>query len=337
MSVDIPNYRMIEKLGIGAQSSIFRTRDMRTGRDYAVKVIKITKPEDTSFVDLLRSEYAIGSAIDHSCVRKVYELRMMRQRLRVRGALLFMEYVDGLSMSAKEFQRPMAEILRLFAEAAAGLHAMHLAGFVHADVKPNNIMVTGEGGVKLIDLGQSAKIREAKPRIQGTIDYMAPEQVQRGVLDQRTDVFGLGATLHKVLTGKPIATEMNQTASVNSPSLIGRRIDEMRQEVMHELPTCVARLIDDCCKASPADRIADMPALAERFSLAQTILNKQLASAAPLGTGAVTGHLYEPEHDDDAHADDHRADRLLDAIEEELGLKNSDDGSVDFSDLDPDK
>ena len=105
MSVDIPNYRIVEKLGDGAESRIYRSRCMRTGKDYAVKIVKVARPEDTSYVDLLRSEHAIGSTIDHPVIRKVYELRIMRQRLRLRGAILFMEYVDGIPMSFKVFQR----------------------------------------------------------------------------------------------------------------------------------------------------------------------------------------------------------------------------------------
>jgi len=279
MAVDIPNYRIIEKLGTGAQSRIFRARCMRTGKDYTVKIVKVVKPEDASFVDLLRTEHLIGSSVDHPVIRKVYELRMMRHRLRVRGAILFMEYVDGLSMDDKEFRGSLDEILRIFAEAARGLEAMHRTGYVHADLKPSNILVTPVGAVKLIDLGQSAKMNQAKIRVQGTIDYMAPEQVQRRVLDQRTDVFGLGAAIHRVLTGRPIKTDMNQTITPYSQGLVGKRVEEINESVMHELPACVSRLIDSCCQSNPDDRIESMPSLIERIDFARTILTKRTAGA----------------------------------------------------------
>ncbi|MBI4718092.1 MAG: serine/threonine protein kinase [Planctomycetes bacterium] len=321
MSIDIPNYRAIEKLGEGAQTRIFRARCMRTGKDYAVKVVKVVKPEDMSFVDLLRAEYAIGSSVDHPVIRKVYELRIMRQRLRVRGAILFMEYVPGVSMSDREFSRSLDELLGLMRQAAEGLHAMHLAGWVHADIKPNNILVTPDNLVKLIDLGQSSRMREAKTRVQGTIDYMAPEQAQRGVLDQRTDVFGVGAALHRVVVGRPVLTEMNQTVSLHSQSLVGKRLEEVRKPMLDVLPTCVARLIDDCCKADPHDRISDMPALVERIELARAILSKHAAAVPdappPLGL----------EDDDSAE------DALGDAIFEQLGIPADGDSSVDIEDF----
>jgi serine/threonine-protein kinase len=181
----------------------------------------------------------------------------------------------------------MDEALRIFGEVAKGLQAMHLAGWVHADLKPNNILVTPDGLVKIIDLGQSARIHQAKAKIQGTIDYMAPEQVQRKQLDQRTDVFGLGAALHKLVTGRPIATEMNQTVSVHSQSLIGRRVEEVRESTMHGLPTCVSRLINDCCQQDPAARIMDMSSLIERIELARTILAKVGENGVPAGSVKV--------------------------------------------------
>ncbi len=296
---------------------------MRNGKDYTVKVVKVTKPEDTSLVDLLRAEHAIGSVIDHAVIRRVFEFRILRQRLRLRGGLLFMEYVDGVPMSHKDFHRPISEILRLFGKVAEGLHAMHKAGFVHADLKPNNILVTPESAVKLIDLGQSSKIHEAKGRIQGTIDYIAPEQVQRGILDQRTDVFGLGAALHRIVTGRPVATEMNQTINVHSQSLVGKRLSQVRPTTDKDVPACVARLINDTCRYNAVDRLPDMPAVMERLNLARTILAKQ---------------AHAPGCPDDGYGrevTETSADRLHDPVLEELGLAGDREDSVDLEELGP--
>jgi serine/threonine-protein kinase len=327
MSVDIPNYRVIEKLGVGAQTRVYRARYMPTAKDYTVKVVKIVNPEDAGFIELLKAEYAIGSSIDHPVIRKVFELRMLRQRFRVRGAILFMEYVNGITLGEKELNRPMDEILRIFSESAHGLYAMHLAGWVHADLKPTNIMVATDGAVKLIDLGQSARIHEPKAKIQGTVDYMAPEQVQRGKLDQRTDVFGLGASLHKVLTGKPIPTQMNQTVNLQSLNPTVKRAEETRASSTNDLPICVSRLIDDCCRYDPSERIPDMPTLIERIALARTIIAKKSADEGAPATIV----------DDHADAeDDWGEDGNLAAIVEGLGLSDDDDEPIDIGDPETD-
>lgn len=296
MSFELPNYHILEKLGEGAESRIFRARCMRTGKDYAVKYVKLSKPEDASYIELLRAEHAIGTAIEHPALRRVFELRMIRQRFRLRGAVLFLEFVDGIPMSDKDFRRPIDDILRHFITAAEGLHAMHSAGFVHADLKPNNMLVTLNDQLKLIDFGQSARIHGAKPRVQGTIDYIAPEQVQRGTLDQRTDVFGLGAALHRVLTGKPIATEMNQTVSIHSQGLVGKRLVDVRERGTQTLSPSITRLIDDCCKTRMEDRLPDMLAFIDRAKLVRAILAKQ---ASALSVEPAPSHDW-PEGNDAA-------------------------------------
>ncbi len=329
MSVDIPNYRIIEKLGVGAQTRVYRARYMPTGKDYTVKIVKLVNPEDAGFIELLKAEHAIGSSIDHPVIRKVFEIRMLRQRFRVRGAILFMEYVNGHTLAEKETQRPLDDMFRVFGEVAHGLQAMHIAGWVHADLKPSNIMVTHDGAVKLIDLGQSSRIHEPKSKIQGTVDYMAPEQVQRSKLDHRTDVFGLGATLYKVLTGSVISTEMNRTVNLQSLNPVVRRAEEAKASVLNGLPTCVTRLIDDCCRIDPADRIADMATLIERISLARAIIAKKSAD-----DGHQAAEL--PEHDEMEALGDERGEDLA-AIVEGLGLADDQDEPFDFGDPEGDR
>lgn len=297
---------------------------MPTGKDYAVKVVKIVRPEDTGFVELLRAEYSIGSSIDHPVIRKLYELRIMRQRLRVRGAILFMEYVDGVPMSDRGFDRPLGELLGLFVQVAQGLYAMHLAGWVHADLKPENILLTADNKVKLIDLGQSSKIREAKTKIQGTIHYMAPEQAKRGVLDERTDVFGLGAALHRMITGKPVPTQMNQTVDLHSQGLAGKRVSQVQAPSLQDLPVCVTRLIEDCCHEDPAKRVRDMPTLIERIGLAQTIVTKK-------STRVVTGPTEKEEIEEEETQP--TRDSLFDTIMEDFAVGPEGDDPIDIDDI----
>jgi serine/threonine-protein kinase len=295
LSIDIPHFRIVTKLGEGAGSVIYLGRDIRSGARYAIKHVKVHTPDDMRFVDQLKDEYESGRLLDHPVIRKVFELRYVRRRLRIKSGMLFMEYVDGVPMNAPEFSRPIPELLRLFMQAAEGLTAMHKAGFVHADLKPGNLLVTGTQDVKLIDLGQSSRAYQAKSRIQGTIDYIAPEQASRDILDPRTDVFGLGATLYRLLTGKPIPTDMNQNVSMLTTRWLGKKVEERDEELAAvPLPTAIERFIEACCHKEPARRLPDMKAVIERLDLVRTIMLKrdgETAPGAPAEGRAVTPRL----------------------------------------------
>lgn len=325
MTLEIPNYRVIEKIGEGAQTRIYRARCMRTGKDYAVKTVKVQSPEDMNIVEMLRTEHAVGASVDHPALRKIYEFRVVRQRLRVRGALLFMEYVEGTPLSDSVAQLSVDRVLELFGKVADGLNAMHLAGYVHADLKPSNILLRPDGTIKLIDFGQSCRIREAKTRIQGTIDYIAPEQVRRAPLDQRTDVFALGAALHRVLTGKPVPTEMNQNVSIHSPNLLGKRVSELQQPILNKLPTSLARIIADCCASNPTRRLADMPAVRHRLETARTILSRREALGSPEET--VEEHYLEDE------LEPQTTDEAVEALFEESAPASEFDEFDDFDEF----
>ncbi|MCP4246373.1 MAG: serine/threonine protein kinase [bacterium] len=281
MSIDIPNYRILGKLGTGANSTLLLARSMQTGARYAVKVVKVRQPEDMKFIDQLRDEHAVGSAMDHPIIRKTFELRLIRRRLtKIKSGILFMEYVDGIPLNDPEFSCPLTKLLGYFRIAAQGLLAMHRAGYVHADLKPGNILITPDERVKLIDLGQSCAIRTSKPRIQGTIDYMAPEQAALKPLDARTDVFGLGATLFKVLTGQPMSTDMNQNISLHSLGLLGKRATELQKRLEVELAAPLERLIEECCAKDPMRRPSNMKVLIDRLDMVRTILQKRALEEA---------------------------------------------------------
>jgi len=275
MSIDLPNYRILGKLGTGANSTLLLAQSMRTGARYAVKVVKVHEPEDAKFLEQLRDEHTAASALDHPVLRKTYEIRYVRRRLRIKAAYLFMEYVEGISLKDPKYSGSLPVLLGHFRIVAEGLLAMHRAGYVHADLKPGNILITPDGRVKLIDLGQACRINTAKPRVQGTIDYIAPEQVSLGRLDARTDVFGLGATLFKVLTGQAIPTDMNQNVHLHTLDLLGRRATEPSSSLGTELAKPIELFIEDCCQKEPAKRLRDMKEVMDRLEMARMILVKR--------------------------------------------------------------
>ncbi len=279
MALILPDYRIIREIGKGANSTLYCVENIETGELRAAKHVVLNAKDEEKFIDQLRAEQATGQTLDHPTLRKIYELRYVRKMFRVQAAVLLMEYVDGIDMGSSKFTWTLPQLLGYFRTAAEGLSAMHQFKFVHADLKPGNLIITPDNKLKLIDFGQSSAILQAKERIQGTPDYMAPEQAKRSVLDQRTDVFGLGATLHKILTGGALQTEMNKTAGMHLQARIGKRVSDMNRGSTENIPTCVLRLIEDCCKEEPVDRMSDMRAVINRIDLTLTILEHQAAAA----------------------------------------------------------
>ncbi|HNO78997.1 MAG TPA: serine/threonine-protein kinase [Phycisphaerae bacterium] len=274
MSIDVPHYRIMGKLGTGADSTIYQAKALKTGVIYAIKHVKVTTPESHKTIELMKDEHQCGSLMDHPALRKTYELRLVKRRLTLKAAMLFMEYVEGKSLAELATSLSVLQALYLFEKAADALAEMHKIGFVHADLKPGNILVMSDQNIKLIDFGQSCRINQVKPRIQGTIDYMAPEQESKSRLDARTDVFGLGATFHKVLTGKPIATKMNQNLDVHSLGRLGVRKSDNEQPSLEELPPVISKLIVDCCQQNPDKRPKDMHDFISRCRMARLTLAK---------------------------------------------------------------
>jgi serine/threonine-protein kinase len=183
-----------------------------------------------------------------------------------------MEYVDGKSMDLKP-PKNFDDAIRIFQQTAAALSHMHERGFVHADMKPNNILVTpgpNDSGpvVKVIDLGQSCKSGTIKPRIQGTPDYIAPEQVHRRPITPKTDIYNLGATMYWTLTARTIPT-----ALAKGDSLVSRIDDALIPkpkpaiELNNRIPLKLNELIMQCVEVDAGDRPANMSYVIERLEL----------------------------------------------------------------------
>jgi serine/threonine-protein kinase len=150
---------------------------------------------------------------------------------------------------------------------------MHQMGYAHCDIKPNNIMRNDKGLVKVIDYGQSCKIGTVKERIQGTPDFIAPEQVARRPISVQTDVFNLGATMYWVFTGKHIPTLYTVNKKGENSFLLDSKIDTP-QELNPKVPTALSNLVIECVATRAQKRPADMDAVIQRLELGKHILTR---------------------------------------------------------------
>lgn len=263
----IEGYRVLKEVGQGAASVVYLVQDPKTKQIWALKHVEKSGPKDQRFLDQAESEYRIASELNHAGIRRIERMIKKGGLLSTRELFLLMEYVDGIS-EEKVASRSVEEVVDICGQVASAMAHMHEHGFVHADMKPNNIMVD-DGHAKIIDLGQSCKIGTIKERIQGTPDYIAPEQVHRQAITPRTDIYNLGATMYWMLTRRHIPTAMPKDGESLVSTLDAGRIE--RPTPAHELnprvPARLSELIERCVAAEPEKRPESMAWVADQLNL----------------------------------------------------------------------
>src|SRR5262249_40305379 len=160
----------------------------------------IDGPGDQKFLDQAKHEFRVARMLDHPHLIKVYALEEVKDWLfRVRKVHLLIEYVNGKTLDAcPRLRLPL--LVQVLAGVADGLVHMHRRGVAHGDLKPNNILVGPGGAVKVIDYGLARIKGEAKDRLQGTPEYMAPETARHRMVNERSDIYNLGAALYRMVT-----------------------------------------------------------------------------------------------------------------------------------------
>jgi eukaryotic-like serine/threonine-protein kinase len=213
-------YRVVKTLGTGAGSTILLISDKEAGgKRYALKVVRRQDADDDIYVAQARQEFEVSKKITHPAILKIHDLRIKRSWFRVSGVELLMEYVEGQTLDEVEGPE-IGDLVLVFNQVASALILMHRRGIYHGDLKPSNIMVTEAGRVKLIDFGTAWIKGQEKGRIQGTPFYMAPEQASDKVVDDRTDIYNLGATMYRMFTGRYANPQTPSTAAGDQRHLI---------------------------------------------------------------------------------------------------------------------
>ncbi len=274
-NLNIPGYTAVKCIGTGARSTIWQLRQHKTGTMFALKRVVRQDTSDERFFNQAYNEYRIGTALNHPAIRKLYWLRKYRQLFRVKEVRILMELCEGQTLQEKR-PETVLQAMNVFHTVAEAVAHINARGFVHADLKPNNIIVDPAGGVKIIDMGQSCPMGTVKERIQGTPDYIAPEQVRREPLDARTDVFNFGATLYWGLTGKPIRTILPKDDMI-------QMVADMRtpppEDLNPNVPGPLSMLILDCIHSSPAKRPKSMNVVMSRLDLCITAATRAATSS----------------------------------------------------------
>ncbi|PWR07693.1 serine/threonine protein kinase [Micromonospora sicca] len=253
-------YRLIEQLGAGGMSVVWRGYDEVLGRQVAVKVLASRLASDKAFRHRIRVEAQAAARLCHPNITNVYDYGESEQ-VGLTVPYVVMELVDGGPLSSRlgrGGQLPWREAVTIGAEVASALATAHARGVVHRDVTPGNVMLTPTG-VKVVDFGISALVGESEQgpdgALLGTPAYLAPERLDNGQVSPATDVYAVGLLLYRMLTGRlpwqaSTTTQMLQAHMYHDP-------DPMPPVV--GLPAEVEELVRRCLAKRPADR----PATAE--------------------------------------------------------------------------
>ncbi|HEV7647611.1 MAG TPA: Stk1 family PASTA domain-containing Ser/Thr kinase [Actinophytocola sp.] len=204
-------YELGEVLGYGGMSEVHKGRDVRLGRDVAVKVLRADLARDPQFQERFRREAQNAAALNHPAIVAVYDTGETRTE---HGPLpyIVMEYVDGRTLRdivKGEGPLPGQRAMEIMADVSAALDFSHRHGIVHRDVKPANVMITKTGAVKVMDFGIARAVADGQAAVTqtaaviGTAQYLSPEQARGEPVDARSDVYAAGCVLFELLTGEP--------------------------------------------------------------------------------------------------------------------------------------
>jgi uncharacterized protein (TIGR03067 family) len=265
-------YRLIQRLGSGGMGTVYKAQQGKLDRVVALKFLSRAHTDDPRAVARFEREMKAIGRLDHPQIVRAYDAREIDGQL-----VLAMEFVEGLDLGriVRRLGRlDPADACELARQAALGLQAAHEHGLVHRDVKPSNLMLTPQGRVKLLDLGLARLHTEPADdettgtgHVLGTADYMAPEQAAESrTVDIRADIYSLGCTLYKLLTGR-VPFSGPQYPTVLDKMMAHRRepLPPVR-ESCPEIPEGPAAVLDRMLAKAPDARYATPAEVAEALS-----------------------------------------------------------------------
>ncbi len=273
----IAGYDVLKEIGTGAASVLYAVQDPKTKQIWALKHVVKTTDKDQRFLEQAEIEYAVASKLGHANVRAMERLVKIRKMLKVTEIALVMELVDAVPLDQYTIESPR-RLVDIFYQIARGLTHMHEQGYVHADMKPNNVLVCDDRGVKIIDLGQACAVGAVKKRIQGTPGYMAPEQAHRQAITGQTDIYNFGATMYWALCRDVIPTALppkDEQTGVYSGALDADQV-ELPKPPAERNPDAhprLSQLVMDCVQLRPEDRPASMAEVRDTLKLIRDLLD----------------------------------------------------------------
>lgn len=277
-------------LGRGGVAAVYNGREKETDREVALKILDARFSGDPELVERFLAEGKALARFDHPNI-----VKHINHGQDETFAYIAMELVHGITLDQliHAIKIEPRHVLRLTREISKGLTTIHAAGIVHGDVKPSNILVTRPGDVKISDFGTAALsnvARSSATKVSGTAVYIAPERLDSShTVDYRADIYSLGVTFYKLLTGKMPAEEWTPATSINPDLPAG--VDEVLQRAMATDPEQRFITVKELCDRLAAlfDESALITPVSESHQDSGSANNEQAATKVHNKAGADSG------------------------------------------------
>ena len=236
-------YEIISKIGSGGMADVYKAKCHKLNRFVAIKVLKPEFSQDQSFVSKFRMEAQSAACLSHPNIVNIYDVGEENGIYYI-----VMELIEGITLKKYIERRKKLEIresIEVAMQVARGLEAAHAEHIIHRDIKPQNIMISKDGKVKVTDFGiaRAASSQTISSNTMGSVHYISPEQARGGYCDERSDIYSLGITLYEMLTGR-VPFEGDSTVAVALQHIQGEMVPPRQYEQL--IPISLERIIMKC-------------------------------------------------------------------------------------------
>lgn len=261
-------YEILEKIGTGGMSDVYKAKCHKLNRYVAIKVLKQEFSENANFVSKFRIEAQAAAGLMHPNIVNVYDVGEENGIYYI-----VMELVEGITLKKyieKKARLSYKEAVSIAIQVSMGIQAAHNNHIIHRDIKPQNIIISKDGKVKVTDFGiaKAATSNTITSNVMGSVHYTSPEQARGGYSDEKSDIYSLGITMFEMLTGR---------VPFNGETTVAIAIKHIQEEMpspkeyVPEIPSSVANIVLKCCQKSPDRRYQNMAELIA--DLKQSLIN----------------------------------------------------------------
>ncbi len=251
-------YEIIGKVGTGGMSDVYKAKDHTLGRFVAIKVLKAEFSEDVNFVTKFRTEAQSAAGLEHPNIVNIYDVGSESE-----FHYIVMEYIEGITLKTyieKKGQLTFKEAISIAIQVGRGIEAAHNKNIIHRDIKPQNIIISTEGKVKVTDFGiaRAATSNTINSDVMGSVHYSSPEQARNGFVDGKSDIYSLGIVMYEMVTGR-VPFDGDTTVSV--------AIQHLQEEMVSpsayasNLPISMEKIILKCTQKNPDRRYESISSL----------------------------------------------------------------------------